>query len=160
MAVKIMQSVGLGDEAQLDAFRREVQVLSALRHPHIVRLLGACLVLPHLCIVEELAMGGSLYDMLHGPPGNRRDCPLPYPQVKSMRLIPSRSGSCLASYDLCRFASHAANLRQAAWEACNNPLRGPLFAAEAVFTSCIDPVHAHDPKIVHRGAMYSVQCLS
>lgn len=81
MAVKIMQSAGLGDEGQLDAFRREVQVLSALRHPHIVRLLGACLVLPHLCIVEELAMGGSLYDKLHGPPGNRCACPLPYPQV-------------------------------------------------------------------------------
>lgn len=81
MAVKIMQSAGLGDEGQLDAFRREVQVLSALRHPHIVRLLGACLVLPHLCIVEELAMGGSLYDKLHGPAGNRCDCPLPYPQV-------------------------------------------------------------------------------
>ncbi|KAK9867625.1 hypothetical protein WJX84_001877 [Apatococcus fuscideae] len=81
VAVKIMQSAGLGEEAQLDAFRREVQVLSALRHPHIVRLLGACLVLPHLCIVEELAMGGSLYDKLHGPPGNRINCPLPYHQV-------------------------------------------------------------------------------
>ena len=86
MAVKIMQSAGLGDEGQLDAFKREVQVLSALRHPHIVRLLGACLVLPHLCIVEELAKGGSLYDRLHGPAGQRCDCPLPYSQVQCNEL--------------------------------------------------------------------------
>ncbi len=86
VAVKIMQSAGLGDEGQLDAFRREVQVLSALRHPHIVRLLGACLVLPHLCIVEELATGGSLYDKLHGPAGQRCNTPLPYSQVRDADL--------------------------------------------------------------------------
>ena len=81
VAVKIMQSTGLGEDGLLDSFKREVQVLSSLRHPHIVRLLGACLVLPHLCIVEELASGGSLYDRLHGPAGNRCNQPLPYSEV-------------------------------------------------------------------------------
>ena len=85
VAVKVMQSAGLGDEGQLEAFKREVQVLSALRHPHIVRLLGACLVLPHLCIVQELATGGSLYDKLHGPAGQRADRPLPYLEVRLHR---------------------------------------------------------------------------
>jgi len=46
-------------------------VLSRLRHPCVVRLLGACLAPPDLCIVEELVEGGSLHSYLHGP-GARR----------------------------------------------------------------------------------------
>ena len=46
-------------------------MLSRLRHPCVVRLLGACLAPPDLCIVEELVEGGSLHAYLHGP-GARR----------------------------------------------------------------------------------------
>lgn len=41
-------------------------MLSRLNHPHIIRLLGACLAPPHICLVEELASSGSLHDRLHG----------------------------------------------------------------------------------------------
>ncbi|KAL6761013.1 kinase-like domain-containing protein [Haematococcus lacustris] len=52
----------------LDSLKQEIQVLSRLQHPHIVRFIGACLAPPNVCIVEQLATGGSLYGLLH----NRR----------------------------------------------------------------------------------------
>ena len=36
---------------------------------------------PNICIIEELAEGGSLHQRLHGPPGARRRRPLPYGQL-------------------------------------------------------------------------------
>ena len=39
-------------------------MLSRLQHERIVCLLGACLVPPHVCLVEELA-ASSLYSRLH-----------------------------------------------------------------------------------------------
>lgn len=71
-------------------------VLSQLRHPNIVSLLAACTEPPAICIIEELAEGGSLHDRLHGrrsarsaggsggggrAGGRRRRQPLPYKQV-------------------------------------------------------------------------------
>ncbi|GIL45516.1 hypothetical protein Vafri_2729, partial [Volvox africanus] len=44
----------------MESIRQEVQVLSRLSHPHIVQFYGACLAPPNVCIVEELAAGGSL----------------------------------------------------------------------------------------------------
>ncbi len=63
--------------------RQEVHVLSQLRHPNIVSMLAACTVPPSICIVEELAEGGSLHDRLHGKRRRRRHQPqpLPYKQV-------------------------------------------------------------------------------
>lgn len=49
-------------------------MLSTLRHPRVVRLLGACVRPPLLAIVQELAVGGSLWSLLHTQPGAR---PLP-----------------------------------------------------------------------------------
>ena len=75
VAVKTLRAARLGarpSRAALRAFKREVAVLSRLRHPCVVRLLGACLAPPDLCIVEELVEGGSLHAYLHGP-GARRD---------------------------------------------------------------------------------------
>eukprot|EP00884_Botryococcus_braunii_P000534 jgi/Botrbrau1/10481/Bobra.0133s0085.1 len=55
-----------GSATELESFRQEVRVLSRLQHDRIICLRGACLAPPHICIVEELAEGGSLYDRLHG----------------------------------------------------------------------------------------------
>ena len=74
VAVKTLRAARLGarpSRGALRAFKREVAVLSRLRHPCVVRLLGACLAPPDLCIVEELVEGGSLHSYLHGP-GARR----------------------------------------------------------------------------------------
>lgn len=61
--------------------RHEVNVLSALQHERIICLLAACMALPNIAIIEELASGGSLYNKLHPRSRNNRGCPLPYPQV-------------------------------------------------------------------------------
>ena len=64
VAVKTLRAARLGarpSRGALRAFKREVAVLSRLRHPCVVRLLGADLAPPDLCIVEELVEGGSLH---------------------------------------------------------------------------------------------------
>jgi hypothetical protein len=61
-------------------------VLSCVQHPSIISFYAARTVPPDICIVEELAVGGSLHDKLHGKPGERRRIPLPYDQV-SCRLV-------------------------------------------------------------------------
>jgi len=60
----------------------QVQVLSGLQHERIICLLGACLAPPHICIVEELANAGSLFNHLHGPKqGSAIAQGMPYAQV-------------------------------------------------------------------------------
>jgi sterile alpha motif and leucine zipper-containing kinase AZK len=49
----------------LHDFRREVQILSKLRHPSIVLWLGACTQVPNLTIVLEYMDKGSLHQLLH-----------------------------------------------------------------------------------------------
>jgi sterile alpha motif and leucine zipper-containing kinase AZK len=49
----------------LSDFRREVQILSRLRHPSIVLWLGACTQAPNLTIVLEYMDKGSLHQFLH-----------------------------------------------------------------------------------------------
>ncbi|RLM64571.1 putative receptor-like protein kinase [Panicum miliaceum] len=48
------------------AFRRELDVLLSLRHPHIVRLLGYCDERDEGVLVFEYATNGDLHERLHG----------------------------------------------------------------------------------------------
>ena len=66
VAVKTLHAMTGVSRQEMRAFTREVAVLSRLDHKGIVRLLGACLRLPHVCIVEELMQGGSLWGFIHG----------------------------------------------------------------------------------------------
>ena len=66
VAVKTLHAMTCVSRQEMRAFTREVAVLSRLDHKGIVRLLGACLRLPHVCIVEELMQGGSLWGFIHG----------------------------------------------------------------------------------------------
>ncbi|KAL4443548.1 hypothetical protein ABPG75_011285 [Micractinium tetrahymenae] len=81
VAVKVLQTACGSRSRELESFRQEARVLAGLRHPHIVCLLAACTVPPNICIVEELAEGGSLHARLHGTPGVRRRRPLPYGEI-------------------------------------------------------------------------------
>ncbi|KAL6903413.1 hypothetical protein ACP4OV_004226 [Aristida adscensionis] len=51
------------------AFRRELEVLLSLRHPHIVRLLGYCDERDEGVLVFEYAPNGDLHQRLHGGGG-------------------------------------------------------------------------------------------
>lgn len=77
VAVKVLQTACASSSKELASFRQEVSVLSRLRHPNIIAFLAACTVAPDICIIEELAEGGSLHAKIHGAKGRRRCCPLP-----------------------------------------------------------------------------------
>ena len=47
------------------ALRKEVRIHSDLRFAHVVQLYAAATVAPNLCLVTELASGGSLQKCLH-----------------------------------------------------------------------------------------------
>jgi len=44
---------------------REIESFRHLNHKRLVRFIGACLELPHLCLVTEYMPGGSLHHFLH-----------------------------------------------------------------------------------------------
>ncbi|CAM9316537.1 unnamed protein product [Scytosiphon promiscuus] len=53
------------DRDDIRAFRKEVRIHSDLRFAHVVQLYAACTIAPNLCLVIELASGGSLRQYLH-----------------------------------------------------------------------------------------------
>lgn len=70
VAVKQLKLGRMSDKA-LDEFQQEAANHGALRHPNIVALYGACLEHGKYCMVMELMIKGSLYDLLH----NNEDLP-------------------------------------------------------------------------------------
>jgi tRNA A-37 threonylcarbamoyl transferase component Bud32 len=68
------------EEATKVAFEKEIHVLAALRHPNIVKMLGAYTDNDgRLAIVTELMRGGSLFDLLQKH--NKAGTKLPIPQL-------------------------------------------------------------------------------
>ncbi len=68
VAVKVLNEVSFvggerASESKLLTLKTEVSLLSRLEHPNIVKLLGACLAPPRICIVEEL-LDKSLLDLI------------------------------------------------------------------------------------------------
>jgi len=52
------------DDKTLDDFRKEVAIMSTLRHPNVLLFMGACTQPGNLVIVTELMPRGSVYDLL------------------------------------------------------------------------------------------------
>jgi serine/threonine protein kinase len=67
VAIKKLHIEGSGQmsASQKAEFQEEVVHLQALRHPRIIRFIGVAVEPPLLCIVTELAAGGSLESLLH-----------------------------------------------------------------------------------------------
>eukprot|EP00887_Chlorella_sp_A99_P004269 scaffold15.g4269.t1 len=78
VAVKVMSTPCEQASRELRSFRNEVRVLSRLSHPRIARFLAASTAPPSVFIVEELAEGGSLHQLLHP---RRRHRPLAYDRL-------------------------------------------------------------------------------
>eukprot|EP00429_Kryptoperidinium_foliaceum_P018991 CAMPEP_0176027110 /NCGR_PEP_ID=MMETSP0120_2-20121206/13291_1 /TAXON_ID=160619 /ORGANISM="Kryptoperidinium foliaceum, Strain CCMP 1326" /LENGTH=1125 /DNA_ID=CAMNT_0017360315 /DNA_START=128 /DNA_END=3503 /DNA_ORIENTATION=- len=61
--VAIKKIVGI---RHLEEMKKEINALRRLRHPRLVRFIGACLQPPQLLVVTEFMPGGSLHDRLFG----------------------------------------------------------------------------------------------
>lgn len=68
VAIKKISGAG-----HLEEMKKEINALRRLRHPRLVRFIGACLQPPLLLVVTEFMPGGSLHDRLFGA---RRDPPM------------------------------------------------------------------------------------
>lgn len=64
VAVKHLLVHGLHDNT-VRALRKEIRLHSSLNFDHVVQLYAASTIPPHLCLVIELATGGSLWEYLH-----------------------------------------------------------------------------------------------
>jgi serine/threonine protein kinase len=53
-------------------FENEVKMLRRLRHPNVIIIMAVCRVAPALSILTEFVGGGSLFELLHGPPHTRK----------------------------------------------------------------------------------------
>jgi serine/threonine protein kinase len=55
------------DERKINQFKKEVAIMSKLRHPNVLLFMGACCEPNNLMIVTELMPRGSVYDLLRNP---------------------------------------------------------------------------------------------
>ena len=66
VAMKTLKTEQFKDsDALVEELKKEVSILSQLRHPNVVLYIGACTIPPNVCIVTEWCSRGSLYDVLH-----------------------------------------------------------------------------------------------
>jgi sterile alpha motif and leucine zipper-containing kinase AZK len=66
VAVKKLHQQVLADSA-LEEFRKEVEIMTHLRHPNIVLLMGACTEQGNLMIITELLPKGDVQSILRNP---------------------------------------------------------------------------------------------
>jgi serine/threonine protein kinase len=65
IAVKTLKAEDFeSSDTVLDELKKEVSILSQLRHPNVVLYIGACTLPPHICIATEWCGRGSLHDVL------------------------------------------------------------------------------------------------
>lgn len=81
-AVKVQRS----SERLHRAFRHELDVLTSLRHPHIVRLLGFCDEREEGVLVFEYAPNGDLHERLHGNNNNNKRTAAVLPWARRMAV--------------------------------------------------------------------------
>jgi tetratricopeptide (TPR) repeat protein/tRNA A-37 threonylcarbamoyl transferase component Bud32 len=75
--------------AHLEEMTKEINALRRLRHPRLVRFIGACIQPPLLLVVTEFMAGGSLYDRLFDQKGKSN--PLS-PQQRSLIAVQMAEG--------------------------------------------------------------------
>lgn len=65
VAIKKIHAHALSNANSIAEFQSEVAVLCTLKHPHILRFVGACTRPPNLMIITEFMARGTLFDLLH-----------------------------------------------------------------------------------------------
>lgn len=65
VAIKQLFWDNLVNRSVLEDLSREIESFRGLNHKRLVRFVGACLEMPHLCLITEYMPGGSLHHLLH-----------------------------------------------------------------------------------------------
>mmetsp|Transcript_32605 Transcript_32605/g.75882 ORF Transcript_32605/g.75882 Transcript_32605/m.75882 type:complete len:683 (-) Transcript_32605:110-2158(-) len=65
---KVLRTSVMTHEQTLESFRKEIDILAMLDHPHVLKLYAAVVDDDNICIVTELVPGGSLFDLIHTKP--------------------------------------------------------------------------------------------
>ena len=68
---KILRTSVMTHQQTMESFRKEIEILAMLDHPHVLKLYGAVVDENNICIVTELVPGGSLFDLIHTKPALR-----------------------------------------------------------------------------------------
>jgi serine/threonine protein kinase len=138
--------------ASLRAIKMEIKVLSQLSHPNIVVFKGACLAPPHICILEELAEGGSLHGRLYSrssrraaPPAARSSAAGSAAAAAAAGDVQSVTAAAAASRRRGRSGSSSAGRMHAV------PLSVPEVLRIAIdVASAMQYLHNMQPQVVHR----------
>ena len=65
IAVKQFKVEYSNSAKEIEKFIKEMQVLSQVRHPNLILLMGVCIDSPNLCLVSELVPNCSLFQAIH-----------------------------------------------------------------------------------------------
>ncbi|XP_076447696.1 uncharacterized protein LOC143284666 [Babylonia areolata] len=65
VAIKYVKKTKIREETDLNRIRREIRILSSLRHPHIVNIRQVFEKKDRIVLVMDCALGGELYDHLN-----------------------------------------------------------------------------------------------
>ena len=92
VAAKSLPLVAAAGQGPFLALDKEIEVLSCLRHPHLVPVCGVCHH-PAGCttLVEELVPGDTLYSRLHPRAGSSSGVPLPFGDLARVALDIARA---------------------------------------------------------------------
>jgi serine/threonine protein kinase len=138
--------------ASLRSIKMEIKVLSQLSHPNIVAFKGACLAPPHICILEELAEGGSLHGRLYSR-SSRRTAP---PAARSS-AAGSAAAAAVGDVQALTTAAAAASRRRGRPGSSSTgrlhalPLSVPEVLRIAIdVASAMQYLHNMQPQVVHR----------
>lgn len=71
VAIKTYEKLKLNDLQKRKNVQREVKILSKLRHPHIIKLIGACETVVQLHVIMEFFSSTSLNSFIKQKPNRK-----------------------------------------------------------------------------------------
>lgn len=145
--------------AALRAIKMEIRVLSQLSHKNIVAFKGACLAPPHICILEELAEGGSLHARLYSRSSCRKLMSLAAPAGQPLTRSSNSGGSISVEAGgnkaTCAHEQNIAAGKPGRSSSSRGQLPPPMSVYEVLcvavdVASAMQYLHALQPQVVHR----------
>ena len=159
VAVKHLLVHTLHDDT-VRALRKEIRVHSSLHFDHVVQLYAASTVPPHLCLVIELASGGSLWEYLHStrePLPHARQAAFLYDIARGMLFLHTKGilhrdlkSSNVLVFDNGRLKLCDFGLSKVKTEVSSRSKRGPVGTAQWMSPEEMDESPANELTDVYR----------